>query len=410
MSTKGIIEPLSQTHPDLCLEWSEKNGALTPDMFTYGCHDSVWWKCINGHEWKARIGNRVSWNSACPYCSGKRIISGVNDFASLFPEIAKEWSERNLPLTPGMFFPNSNKRVFWKCRNGHEWSTAIENRSHGYGCPICSGKKFVQGINDLKTKRPELTEIWSEKNNPLSPDSVCFNYSKRLWWHCPDCGSDYSAKIWNIDNGYTCPYCRTVVLKKGFNDLKTTDPDIAATLDTDKNYDWSPEMLTQRSKKYLWWKCPYSHSYGRRVRDRILDDSCPVCKAEYRAAFPFVVLLYMLAKKNINTEIGYSINGFSFVLYIPEYKIGINFTGFSEYKRIQQEMEKLDCAAMGIRFMTISKMTSEMQSVVDVRQMLKHIGVDVGEDADCEINAIAEAYYTAYNAIQKMKIEVIKDE
>lgn len=73
-------------------EWHpDKNLPLTPDEVSPGSSKKVWWKCAHSHEWEAAIGNRVSKNQACPFCSGKRVIEGVNDLASQHPDIAAEW-------------------------------------------------------------------------------------------------------------------------------------------------------------------------------------------------------------------------------------------------------------------------------------------------------------------------------
>lgn len=32
----------------------------------------------------------------------------------------------------------SNKKVWWKCKNGHEWQAIISNRTNkNQGCPFC---------------------------------------------------------------------------------------------------------------------------------------------------------------------------------------------------------------------------------------------------------------------------------
>ena len=33
--------------------------------------------------------------------------------------------------------PNSGKKVWWKCSEGHEWQMKIQTRNNGTGCPIC---------------------------------------------------------------------------------------------------------------------------------------------------------------------------------------------------------------------------------------------------------------------------------
>lgn len=47
---------------------------------------------------------------------------------------------RNGDLTANDVTPHSNKKVWWVCKNGHEWKSLINNRSLGVGCPICAGR------------------------------------------------------------------------------------------------------------------------------------------------------------------------------------------------------------------------------------------------------------------------------
>jgi len=56
---------LATTHPELCKEWDDKN--ITPHDVTFGSSKKVWWKCKNGHRWKAPICKRQTRN--CPSCS-----------------------------------------------------------------------------------------------------------------------------------------------------------------------------------------------------------------------------------------------------------------------------------------------------------------------------------------------------
>lgn len=46
---------LSEVHPELIAEWSDKNLPLTPDRITYGSNKVVWWKGACGHEWKTSV-------------------------------------------------------------------------------------------------------------------------------------------------------------------------------------------------------------------------------------------------------------------------------------------------------------------------------------------------------------------
>lgn len=86
--------------PELAKEWSPKNEPLKPSMITAATHRKVIWQCKLGHEWTASVKSRTVNCTGCPYCSHNFVLPGFNDLASRFPEIAAEWSERNLPLTP----------------------------------------------------------------------------------------------------------------------------------------------------------------------------------------------------------------------------------------------------------------------------------------------------------------------
>ena len=143
---------LQTINPTLAQEWNhEKNGDLKPENFTANSSEKVWWKCSKGHEWQATISNR-NYGNGCPYCAGKKVSKGENDLQTVNPALAKEWHyEKNNGLTPSDVMPNSNKKVWWKCSQGHEWQASICNRNKGRGCPICrKNSKEVNALEDYR--------------------------------------------------------------------------------------------------------------------------------------------------------------------------------------------------------------------------------------------------------------------
>ena len=126
------------SNPEITGEWHyEKNGVLKPEHFAPNSHRKVWWKCQIGHEWQASIANRNK-GRGCPYCSGKKVLPGNNDLQTVNPALANEWNyEKNTGVRPIDVTPNSNKKAWWICSNGHEWEAKINNRNNGNGCPIC---------------------------------------------------------------------------------------------------------------------------------------------------------------------------------------------------------------------------------------------------------------------------------
>ena len=195
---------------NLMKEWNyEKNKEIKPNEISPYSHKKVWWICERGHEWQASISNRSKGNK-CPYCSGKKAITGENDFATLYPEIAKEWNyEKNKEIKPNEILPSSHKKVWWICEKGHEWQEIIGCRTVGYGCPYCSGKRAIKGINDFQTVHPELMSEWNYKKNiDIKPDEILPSINKKVWWICEK-GHEWQASINNRHKGTGCPICST---------------------------------------------------------------------------------------------------------------------------------------------------------------------------------------------------------
>ena len=131
--------PLTQTHPEVAAQWSPRN-TIKPEEITRGADKKVWWICEKGHEWEALIYNRTgSRKSGCPYCSGHRVLKGINDLSTAHPELVKQWSDKNIG-TPENTFKNARTKAIWVCDNGHEWSASVNDRSDGHGCPLCTHK------------------------------------------------------------------------------------------------------------------------------------------------------------------------------------------------------------------------------------------------------------------------------
>ena len=88
---------------------NEKNHDIDLNNITLGSNKKIWWKCSKGHEWEASIYSRK--NNKCPICSNKMILVGINDLATVNPELAKEWNyEKNGELKPTMVTRGSQKK------------------------------------------------------------------------------------------------------------------------------------------------------------------------------------------------------------------------------------------------------------------------------------------------------------
>ena len=228
------INDLSTLKPELASEWSEEN-EIKPTEVSIGSHKKVIWKCKLGHEWIATVKSRTINRTGCPYCSHNKVLAGFNDLATLFPEVANEWSDKN-EKKPTEVMAFANSKAWWKCRTcGYEWNTLISTRSGGSKCPCCSGYTFIKGKNDLKSTHPQIAEEWSEKNFPLKPNEVNAKSRKNVWWHCRKCGNEWKSVINARVKGTVCPVCAEREVLAGYNDLATTDRELLVEWDYELN-------------------------------------------------------------------------------------------------------------------------------------------------------------------------------
>ena len=212
---------LATTNPELAQEWNwNKNKGISPTQIGAGSSRRVWWICEKGHEWESSANNRTGKNgSGCPYCSNRKVLVGFNDLASVNPTLASEWHpEMNGNLKPQDVVYGSNKKVWWKCKKGHQWQAAVATRLKGHGCPYCSGRIATQE-NNLELKAPWLVSEWHPtKNGDLLPSMISPYSSKKVWWKCKR-GHEWQASVSNRFQGRNCAQCSA--------ELKTSFPEQA---------------------------------------------------------------------------------------------------------------------------------------------------------------------------------------
>ena len=126
---------LAEVHPELVSEWSEKN-KIKPTEVSIGSHKKVIWRCEKGHEWEAAVKSRTINKTGCPYCSHNKVLVGFNDLATLLPDIAAEWSEKNLPLKPDEV---NVKASYYDCRRRYYILSCLQEmvRCLSYVSDLC---------------------------------------------------------------------------------------------------------------------------------------------------------------------------------------------------------------------------------------------------------------------------------
>lgn len=136
------------------------------------------------------------------------------------------------------------------------------------------------GDNDLATTKPKIAAEWNyEKNYPLTPKDVVAGSNKKAWWRCSK-GHEWETKIvTRTRTDGSCPYCSNKWILRGFNDLATTNPEIAAQWHPTKNGNLKPADVMAGSNRKVWWLCSKcGHEWEAQVLARARQGSgCPVC-------------------------------------------------------------------------------------------------------------------------------------
>ena len=263
---KGFND-LSTTHPLIAREAS----GWDPSTVIKGNKNKFNWKCPQGHIYAASVDSRTNMSSKCSVCNGKSVLFGYNDLQTLFPNVAKEANGWDPKLVSG----RSNKKLPWKCSQGHRFITQVDQRTRldgGTNCPICVNQKILKGFNDLQTRFPKI----AKEADGWDPTKIGAGHRKKLKWKC-NLGHFYEASAESRTQKLSgCPVCAGLKILIGYNDLKTTHPLIVREASG-----WDPTTVIAGSAKKYSWKCSKGHIYSTSINKRATrNQGCAIC-ADY---------------------------------------------------------------------------------------------------------------------------------
>lgn len=273
-----MSDTFAVAYPHLLKFWSSNNG-FTPDSITAKSGREVLFKCEKEHEW-SRPARKMARFPGCPYCSGKKLLTGFNDLGTLHERFVQEfWDfEKNDFLPGAVTSKDTLKRVNLRCRLGHCWSESVNKAVNSVvPCPFCGGRELLRGFNDFKTLHPELLQFWDFENNSTitAPDEVRANSTEKVWWKCSR-GHRLLKAINRKVLVPICSQCKGVVITPGVNDLATTDKEFLAIWDFEKN-SFSPQEVGKGSNRQVHWLCPdCGHEWSTNLNNK-QNSGCPRC-------------------------------------------------------------------------------------------------------------------------------------
>lgn len=180
---------LQTKYPDVAKEWDYNLNENKPSDYTYGSGYKAWWKCDKcGESYQSPINIHIRGHK-CPYCSGQKVLSGKNYFATLFPDIATEYSKDN-ELLANKILAQTHKKVKWICSNcNQEYLASPHHRTSNdkTGCPYCKRqskgeckvKKILEKYNITYKEQEWFDDLRSEAGRPLRYDFTI--YKDNIW-------------------------------------------------------------------------------------------------------------------------------------------------------------------------------------------------------------------------------------
>lgn len=273
---------LMTRYPDIAKELHPtKNGNIDPRTIACNSHTQYIWTCKNGHDFPARVYHRIKEKGGgCPYCSGRKAISGETDLFTRFPELKKEYDfEKNKGIDIDCLSAYSHGSVFWICPKGHSYPARISDRTqNGSGCPFCAGKRAIPNETNLFYLYPKLKEMWDyDSNTGLDSDELTAGSNRKVVWKCEK-GHRFPRIIEDMIKSSNCPFCSKKLAIPNETDILTEHPEVIPWIDFDNNEWIDFSHIRSGSGLNIKWKCPQGHTFNDEIYAFVeRGRRCPYC-------------------------------------------------------------------------------------------------------------------------------------
>lgn len=210
-----------------------------------------------------------------------------------------------------------------KCASTQMWNNKKENVSY---------EKSLEFFSKKENKDYLLKEFSDKNINNAS--QVSYGTNDKCLWNCPNCKNEYSMSVQSRTSKQesNCPYCcipsKEVLV--GFNDLWTTQPEIAKLLkDSNKGY----QITSGSNKRETFYCCECKFEQKRIVNSIVKQGFSCLCSDGIK--YPEKFMIGVLNQLNIDYETQKTFNFLPnkrYDFYIPSLNCIIETHGEQHYK------------------------------------------------------------------------------
>lgn len=294
------VGSLRDKYPEIADMWDRGNNGKLASEIAPSSRISGKFVCTNGkkpHTFIRPVSviaeSAKDGSNGCPICKNRELYTGVNDFATTFPDMVKYWDYTGNESTPDKTICTRLSKfslVCPRCGKTHIKRADAIKRFGAY-CEVCAHIiSKLDNKNSLRDMYPDVADMWDKAGNAISSSELT-PYSQTVGrFLCP--GIVYKHQhtfiksvqaVVNARSHKTkgCPICAGFKVLSGETDFKSKCPNGAKLWDYSKNT-LKPEEVYYRSEKNFFFICPNGHSFEKDLLHMVRSENtsacgCPVC-------------------------------------------------------------------------------------------------------------------------------------
>jgi len=195
-----------------CQQVARERGGVCVSKEYVTAPTPILWRC-NKHDftWAARPADVINAGNWCPKCKSETIAAKVRQRAALMVNIerCRETAIARGGVCLSNEYTRSNKKMMWRCSEGHEWQMPWNSVQSGQWCPVCgkrdAARRRARRMVDIGRCRSVARERGGECLSAEFIDS-----GTKMRWRCSE-GHEWTT-MWNkIQQGNWCPVCAGVL-------------------------------------------------------------------------------------------------------------------------------------------------------------------------------------------------------
>ncbi len=164
-------------------------------------------------------------------------------------------------------YKNTDSKLLWQCKEGHQWQSTPYRIKNGAWCAICRKKSNGE---KRRTKISFYKELAKQKQGKCISENVS-NAHEKLLWECDE-GHQWYAEGNSMKNGTWCPKCSSK--ERGIKSRNSIEEVNKVAIK--RGGQCLSKSYTNAHVK-LDWKCSNNHKWKATYHDVQQGNWCPIC-------------------------------------------------------------------------------------------------------------------------------------